>query len=190
MRIVRRRLQVVETTTSTLLTVRLGRYGSTCPACGAVLANHSPQELAMTTSQTKQLIVDYTNTVWNGHNVAATDRFYTSGYVHHDVSRPDVRSLADYKAWGADLMTGFPDLRVDIDDVIAEEGGQAVKRWTASGTHKGTLAGIPPTGATARFSGVSVYRFENGRIAESWYVYDLMGLLQQLGMLPAQAASA
>ena len=144
----------------------------------------------MTGSQLKQFITDYTEAVWNGHCVTAMDRFYTPAYAHHDVSRPDVRNLDDYKAWGADLMQGLPDLRVAIDDVIAEEGGQAVKRWTASGTHRGTLAGIPPSGAKVRFSGVSVYRMEGDRIAESWYVYDLMGLLQQVGVLPAPAATA
>ena len=144
----------------------------------------------MTAAQLKQFITDYTDAVWNGHSVPAMDRYYAPGYVHHDASRPDVRGLDDYKAWGTDLMEGLPDLRVAIDDVIAEEGGKAVKRWTATGTHRGTLAGIPPSGAKVRFSGVSVYRMEGDRIAESWYVYDLMGLLQQVGVLPAPQAMA
>jgi steroid delta-isomerase-like uncharacterized protein len=144
----------------------------------------------MTPSQVRQFITDYTEAVWNRHSVPAMDRFYAPGYVHHDVSRPDVRSLADYKVWGADLMQGFPDLHVAIDDVIADEGGKAVKRWTATGTHRGALAGIPATGARVSFSGVSVYRIEGDRFVESWYVYDLMGLLRQLGVLPAPAATA
>ena len=144
----------------------------------------------MTANQLKQFITDYTEAVWNQHSVPAMNRFYSRGYVHHDVSRPDVRDLDGYKAWGADLMQGLPDLHVAIDDVIADDGGKAVKRWTATGTHSGTLAGIPPTGKKVRFSGVSVYRMEGDRVAESWYVYDLMGLLQQLGVLPAPAATA
>jgi predicted ester cyclase len=91
----------------------------------------------------------------------------------------DVTSLADYKAWSKALQVGLPDIRVAIDDLIAE-GDMAVKRWTASGTHTGELAGIAPTRRPVRFSGVSIYRFHDGRIAESWYVYDLFGLVQQL----------
>ena len=66
----------------------------------------------------------------------------------------------------------------------------AVKRWTASGTHSGELAGIPPTNNPVRFSGVSTYRFRDGRIVESWYVYDLFGLVQQLQSAPAMQTAA
>jgi steroid delta-isomerase-like uncharacterized protein len=138
----------------------------------------------MKSADAKRFITEYTDAVWNRGDVNAIDRFYLQNYRHHDVSRPDVRSLAEYKQWGADLMSGLSNLRVAIDDVFADDEGHAVKRWTASGTHSAPLAGIPPTGKKVRFEGVSVYRLSNGRIAESWYVYDLLGLLQQLGVVP------
>jgi steroid delta-isomerase-like uncharacterized protein len=140
-------------------------------------------------SSLKQVITTYTQEVWNDHRVAAIDTYYAADYRHHDVSRPDVTTLADYKAWSSALQAGVPDITVGIDDLIAE-GEMAVKRWTASGTHRGELAGLPPTNKPVRFSGVSIYRFRNGRIVESWYIYDLFGLLQQLGPLPAPEAAA
>ncbi len=138
----------------------------------------------MTAAELKDFIAEYTDEVWNKGNVEAMDRYYAPDYVHHDVSRPDVCTLADYKRWAYDLLAGLTDFRVAVDDLIAEEG-TAVKRWTASGLHNGALAGIPATGKRVSFSGVSIYRFAGDRIAESWYLYDLLGLLQQLGVIPA-----
>ena len=77
------------------------------------------------------------------------------------------------------MLKAFPDFHVNADDLIAD-GEKAVKRWTATGRHRGPLGAMPPTGRSARFCGTSVYRMAGGRIAESWYVYDLHGLLQQL----------
>lgn len=141
----------------------------------------SQESERVTAAELKALITDYTDQVWNQHNVEAMGRFYASSYVHHDVSRPDVRDLSDYQQWARDLIAGLPDVEVHIDDLIAEEG-KAVKRWTATGTHQGVLAGIPPTGNQVTFSGSSAYRIENGRIVESWYVYDLLGLVTQIGL--------
>ena len=133
-------------------------------------------------TQLKDFIAEYTKEVWNAHNVDAMDRYYASSYVHHDVSRPDVTTLAHYKKWALDLIAGIPDLHVRADDLIAEEG-KAVKRWTATGTHTGPLAGIAATNRSVSFSGISTYRVDGGKIVESYYVYDLFGLLQQLGAL-------
>ena len=104
--------------------------------------------------------------------------------MHHDVSRPDVTTLAGYKAWAAALQAGIPDIKVAVDDLLAD-GDMAVKRWTATGVQTAELAGIPPTGKPVRFSGFSTYRFRDVRIVESSYVYNLFGLLQQLGPLPS-----
>ena len=133
-------------------------------------------------TELKSFIAEYMNEVWNRHNVDAMERYYAPNYVHHDVSRPDVTTLADYKQWARDLIAGLPNLHVAADDLIAEDG-KVVKRWTATGTHTGTLAGIAPTNKAVSFSGMSTYRIDDAKILESWYVYDLFGLLQQLGAL-------
>jgi steroid delta-isomerase-like uncharacterized protein len=138
----------------------------------------------MTSPDLSQFIRTYTDEVWNQRNPAAMPKFYSDAYVHHDVSRPDVRSLANYQQWARDLITAFPDLQVEIHDIIADSpGSKAVKRWTATGTHNGPLGDLPPSSKKVSFSGVSSYRVETGKIVESWYVYDLFGLLTQLGAL-------
>jgi steroid delta-isomerase-like uncharacterized protein len=133
----------------------------------------------MTPSQQKSLIKMYTDETWNRGDIAAMDRFYARDYIHHDVSRPDVRTLDDYKQWGRDLLAGLSKLNVAIDQLVSDEG-RTVKAWTATGIHSGPIAGIPPSGRKISFSGVSIYRIANDKIAESWYIYDLFGLLQQL----------
>lgn len=77
----------------------------------------------------------------------------------------------------------FPDLRFTIDEQIAE-GNTVVTRWTVLGTHKGELAGLPATGKAATVVGMGVDRIENGKIVESWGLFDQFGMLQQLGVIP------
>jgi len=78
----------------------------------------------------------------------------------------------------------FPDLRFVIEEQIAE-GDAVVSRWTASGTHLGELAGIPPTGKSASVPGVSINRFRNGKMIAAWAIFDQFGMLKQLGVIPA-----
>jgi steroid delta-isomerase-like uncharacterized protein len=77
----------------------------------------------------------------------------------------------------------FPDTQFTIDEQIAE-GDRVVTRWTAHGTQKGELPGIPVTGKGATVSGMTVDRYVNGKIVESWGIFDQMGMLQQLGVVP------
>lgn len=59
-----------------------------------------------------------------------------------------------------------------------------MSRWTARGTHKGALMGIPPTGKQVTVTGITINRIANGKFAEDWSNYDLLGMLQQLGVIP------
>jgi steroid delta-isomerase-like uncharacterized protein len=78
----------------------------------------------------------------------------------------------------------IPDIHFTIDEQIAE-GDKVVTRWTGHGTHKGELAGIPATGKSATVTGIGVDRIVNGKIVESWGIFDQFGMLQQLGVIPA-----
>jgi predicted ester cyclase len=60
-----------------------------------------------------------------------------------------------------------------------------VTRWTLRGTHRGTYQGVAPTGKQITMAGVSIYRFAEGKVAEGWVSYDALGLLQQIGAVPA-----
>ena len=80
----------------------------------------------------------------------------------------------------ADLRDAFPDLRFEVDITIAEDGF-IVARWTASGAHAGHCGDVKPTGRTATFSDVNIFRFANGKVVEIWNQRDDLGLREQLG---------
>jgi len=83
----------------------------------------------------------------------------------------------------ADFRQGFPDVVSTIEDLIAE-GDKVVARWRARATHQGEYMGIPPTGKEVEFTGISVYRIEAGKIAQSWNEEDELGLMRQIGAVP------
>jgi steroid delta-isomerase-like uncharacterized protein len=68
---------------------------------------------------------------------------------------------------------------------IFSAGDRVVTRWIGSGTHQGELMGVAPTGAGIAVDAISVFRIEDGKIAEEWTVWDALGLLQQVGAVPA-----
>lgn len=108
--------------------------------------------------------------VLNGRNLAAIDEIFAP-------------HLADEaRDWIAPFQASFPDMRMEIVDLIAEENRVAV-RFTCSATHRGEWLGHSPTGRRFRaIDEVSFFRFENGRIVESWGIEDNLTRLDQLGL--------
>jgi predicted ester cyclase len=84
------------------------------------------------------------------------------------------------KQEAADFRRGFPDVVSTIEDLIAE-GDKVVAHWRSRATHQGDYMGIAATGKKVDFMGISVYRIEGGKIAESWTVEDELGLMRQIG---------
>ncbi|HLG74630.1 MAG TPA: ester cyclase [Chloroflexota bacterium] len=81
------------------------------------------------------------------------------------------------------LHSAYPDLRIIVEDLIAE-GDKVVSRNTVRGTHRGDYLGIAPTGKLVTYSEIFIFRFVNGRIAETWGVVDVLSQLRQLGASP------
>jgi predicted ester cyclase len=84
------------------------------------------------------------------------------------------------KQEAADFRRGFPDVISTIEDLIAE-GDKVVARWRSRATHRGEYMGIAPSGKEVQFTGISFYRIEEGKIAQSWSVEDQFGLMRQIG---------
>jgi steroid delta-isomerase-like uncharacterized protein len=132
--------------------------------------------------------------LWNKGNLSVADELFTPNYAHHDPSTPDVgRGPESEKLRVTLYRTAFPDLRLTIEDIIAE-GETVMARWSCRGTHKGDLSGIAPTGKQVTISGMSIARFDSGKMVEGWVNWDALGLMQQLGVVPelakAKAAAA
>jgi steroid delta-isomerase-like uncharacterized protein len=103
----------------------------------------------------------------------------------HDPALPEpVVGPDGLKESARGYRSAFPDLRVTVEQVIAQ-GDHVALRWTCRGTHKGDLFGIAPTGKEATVTGITIDRWSKGKLAESWTNWDTLGLLQQLGAVPA-----
>jgi steroid delta-isomerase-like uncharacterized protein len=87
----------------------------------------------------------------------------------------------------ATLLRAYPDLHVAVEDVIAE-ADKLVCRNVVTGTHQGEYLGLPPTGRSVTYNEIFIFRFEGGRIAETWGVVDLLAQLRQLGAIPELSA--
>jgi predicted ester cyclase len=81
------------------------------------------------------------------------------------------------------FVDAFPDLQVSLADELSS-GEKVVTRWTSRGTHQGELMGIAPTGNRVEVTAVGIWRVAEGKIAEAWLVFDALGMMQQLGVVP------
>ncbi len=137
--------------------------------------------------QNKDIVRRLFEELWNKGNLSVADELFTLNYDHHDPSTPDVgRGPESEKKRATLYRPAFPDLRLTIEDTIAE-GERVVIRWSCRGTHKGDLSGIAPTGKQFTISGVSIARIAGGKMAEGWVNWDALGLMQQLGVVPELA---
>ena len=92
--------------------------------------------------------------------------------------------LEGVRQWFSTLRSAFPDLRINAEDIIAE-GDKVVARYSVTGTHQGEFWGIGPTGKQVTFSGIDIVRVADGKLVEHWGEIDALGLMQQLGAIPA-----
>lgn len=92
---------------------------------------------------------------------------------------------AKLRATTARMREALSDVRFDVQDMVAE-GDRVAVRLTASGTPTGDFMGVPATGKTYRIGEMHWFRLADGRIVEHWHHHDRLGMMQQLGALPAK----
>lgn len=119
----------------------------------------------------------------NQGNLSLFDELVDPAYVNYSFPAPVTGPEAMKGAVQA-FLTGFPDMQVTIEDVLAE-GDRVATRGYFTGTHKGEFNGIPATGKSIKVDFCDIWRLENGKAIENWVQMDMMGLLQQLGVIPA-----
>lgn len=128
--------------------------------------------------------------VWNRGNFALVDELVAGDYVGHSSTPADeTRGRESYRQFYAMLRSAFPDLRVTIEDQIAE-GDKVVTRWKAHGTHLGEFQGIPPSGRQGAITGITIDRIANGMVVECWTNSDDLELMRLLGALPPPEQAA
>jgi steroid delta-isomerase-like uncharacterized protein len=137
----------------------------------------------MSLEDNKAIIRGYVEAVWNQQQVDRADEFMAPDFLDHASLPGQAPGLEGWKRKWAMYLAGIPDLRVTIEELVAEGDKVGVRR-TYEGTHQGELLGVPPTGNHVQIGGISIFRLAGGKIAESWEQVDLLALMRQLGALP------
>lgn len=123
---------------------------------------------------------------WKG-NWDVIDEHIAPGYIGYDPSLPEpLRGPDAVRANFQTYLDAFTGAKITVDDQIAE-GDRVATRWTGRGTHTGELNGIAPTGKEVTVSGLTISRVEGDQIVEEWINWDTLGMLVQLGAVPAPA---
>lgn len=148
--------------------------------------SQSMSNLRSTEEQNKQVLRRFTEEIWNKGKLDQLDEFVAPNHMNHPAaSAPDLGQGIQAQGQLVSLYrTAFPDAKLTIEDQIAE-GDRVVTRWTATGTHRGELFGMPATGKPVKVTGIFIDRLADGKIAESWGEYDALGMMQQVGAAPA-----
>jgi len=138
----------------------------------------------MSTEQNKAAVRRYWEG-YNAHNLDVWDEVCTPNYINHDPGLPvPDADLQTTKQIIGEGQAVFPDIKSSEEDLIAE-GDKVVVRRTFRGTHKGEFAGVAASGKEVTFSGIFIARLTGGKIEEQWAIVDFLGLLQQIGAVPA-----
>ena len=142
----------------------------------------------MSTETNKATIIRMVEQVWNEGRVDLVEEFFTEDYVQHVVGQPTEVGANMVREAVTASRHAYPDFQLRIDEQVAE-GDKIAARWSMTGTHQGEFYGIPSTGKKVGHSGTTFYRLANGRIAEIWFLADMLGLMQQLGVVPTPEAT-
>ncbi len=137
-------------------------------------------------TKSKRLLETFTS-----GDVAVADELLDAQAINHDPALPAaIRSLRGpetFKRTVSMYRTGFPDLRMVVDDVVAD-GDKVVLRWHTEGTHRGELQGLAPTGKRGSVTGISIDQWREGKLVETWTQWDNLGLARQLGAAPPEGS--
>jgi steroid delta-isomerase-like uncharacterized protein len=117
------------------------------------------------------------------------DEVVAPSSVDHDPAAGQVNGPQGYKALFKEMRTAFPDMKVDLETMVADDDSIAFA-YTMTGTQKGTLMRLPATGRKVKIRGMQISRFKDGKMVERWGSSDELGMLKQLGAVLSPGSSA
>lgn len=144
------------------------------------------------TSNDKKAVARRAIELWATESDADADELLAASYVNHQ--EPSTKggrrdeSRRSYEALIRHYHEAFSDAEVEVRRQLAE-GDRVATHWRFSATHTGEYRGVPPTHRRITWTGISVDRFEDGKIAESWVDWDMFTFLDGLGLVERRAAA-
>jgi steroid delta-isomerase-like uncharacterized protein len=139
----------------------------------------------MSAEENKAAIRRFTEGISRG-DITAVDDFVTDDVRYVNAPPGLAPGIEGYRQLMGMFLTAFPDLQLSVEDMVSE-GDKVVARIKGRGTHRGDFMGVPPTGKTVEAGAITIMQFRDGKVAEEWEQIDVMGLMQQLGAVPAPA---
>jgi steroid delta-isomerase-like uncharacterized protein len=136
----------------------------------------------MMSEENKAVARRFLDELWNRSNFAAVGELLARDYDGH--SSTVIHGPDGAVAFIPVMRAAFPDFRCEVFDQIAE-GDKVATRWKLVGTHEGPFQGMPPSGRRVEMAGIAIFRLAGGRLVEGWTNEDALGLLQQIGAVPA-----
>jgi len=128
--------------------------------------------------------------IFSAGNFDLADELLREDAIGYDPALPEpVKGPVGLKESARGYRSAFPDLTIKINEILGDDDLVAI-RWTATGTHKGDLFGIAATGKQATVTGITIDKYKDGKVAESWVNWDTLGLLQQIGAVPTAMQTA
>ena len=140
----------------------------------------------MSVEENKATFRRYVEEVWIGGNLDAADEIFAEKYLSHQPNgSAEERTPEDVKRFVKEWRSAFSDTENVIEDMIGE-GDKVLNRWRLQATHTGEFRGIRATNKRIAVTGMGLFRFsEEGKVVESWDNFDQLGMLRQLGVVPA-----
>jgi steroid delta-isomerase-like uncharacterized protein len=139
----------------------------------------------MSTESNKALIRRVFEEGMNLRKPAVFDEILAPTYRNHNMPAP-APGPAGLRQVMVMFTEAFPDMVITVEQMLAE-GDRVATQGTWKGTHKGAFMGVPATGKTVAVGYIDVWRIEGGKAVENWVQMDLLGLMQQLGVVPGPA---
>jgi steroid delta-isomerase-like uncharacterized protein len=119
----------------------------------------------------------------NGRKNELASELFTTDHEMHDPQVPTPTGPEGMAQTVSVYQEGVDGLWT-IEEIFSTDA-RVVVRWTGSGTHVAEVNGVPPTGNSIRVDAITIHRMQDGKIAETWEVWDTLGFLQQIGVVPA-----
>jgi len=136
------------------------------------------------TTDNKAIVKEFIDRLFTEGDVSVLDELAVPDYVDHDPPFGGTGTVDGWQAISSMIRDAFPDWHSDLHALYAD-GDIVVERFTASGTHKGEIFGIPPSEAVCTLAGINIFRIRDGKIVERWGRVDELGMLRQLGVVDA-----
>jgi steroid delta-isomerase-like uncharacterized protein len=130
-----------------------------------------------------QVFIQRFTALFNEPNLSIADEILAPGFKSHVPLAPEV-DREGWKAYVQNFLTGFPDLNMDVHESIVTPD-RVVLRVTYRGTHTGVFQGVPASGKPIAMPAIGFFHIENGMGMENWAAFDVLGLMMQIGAIPA-----